>query len=164
MESYSRTINDQFITRNQRLSSLVINTPYKVDSYTTSPRIAKLLTFPFGLRIDSYSLIKLAFKGVYSMSLLMLLSSLCLIGVYLPVQNQNNQLFSAAKSLTNQKLVLLAKLNETTTYNKLFSNANSLSLKDSEEIIHIKKKNQSVYKSNKSIAFKKYPSIEFSGF
>jgi len=149
--------------KNQKLSSLVINTPYKVDSFTTSPRIAKLLTFPFGLRIDSYSLIKLVFKGAYSISLLMLFSSLCLIGVYLPVQNQNNQLFSAAKSLTNQKLILLAKLNETTTYNKLFSNADSLSLKDSEEIIHIRK-NQSVYKPNKSITFKRYPSIEFSGF
>lgn len=149
--------------KNQKLSSLVINTPYKVDSFTTSPRIEKLLTFPFGLRIDSYSLIKLVFKGAYAISLLMLFSSLCLIGVYLPVQNQNNQLFSAAKSLTNQKLVLLAKLNETTTYNKLFSNADSLSLKDSEEIIHIRK-NQSVYKPNKSITFKKYPSIEFSGF
>ena len=163
MKSYSRTINNKYITRSQALSSLVINTPYKVDSYTTSPRIAKLLTFPFGVRIDSFSLIKLAFKGVYSMSLLMLISSLCLIGVYLPVQGQNNELFSAAKSLTNQKLALLAKLNETTTYNKLFSNANSLSLKDSEETIHLRK-NQYTYKSNKSIAFKKYPSIEFSGF
>ena len=159
MKSYS----SQYITRNQALSSLVINTPYKVDSYTTSPRIAKLLTFPFGVRIDSYSLIKLIFKGVYSMSLLMLISSLCLIGVYLPVQSHNNELFSAAKSLTNQKLVLLAKLNETTTYNKLFSNANALSLKDSEETIHLRK-NQYTYKLNKSIAFKKYPSIEFSGF
>ena len=149
--------------KNQKLSSLVINTPYKVDSFTTSPRIAKLLTFPFGLRIDSYSLIKLVFKGAYSISLLMLFSSLCLIGVYLPVQNQNNQLFSAAKSLTNQKLILLAKLNETTTYNKLFSNADSLSLQDPEEIIHIRK-NQSVYKPNKSITFKRYPSLEFSGF
>jgi hypothetical protein len=163
MKSYSRTINNEYMTRNQALSSLVINTPYKIDSYTTSPRIAKLLTFPFGLRIDSYSLMKLAFKGIYSMSLLMLISSLCIIGVYLPVQNQNNELFSAAKSLTNQKLVLVAKLNETTTYNKLFSNANSLSLKDSEETIHIRK-NQYSYKPNKSLAFKKYPSIEFSGF
>ncbi|OGI08257.1 MAG: hypothetical protein A3I68_04375 [Candidatus Melainabacteria bacterium RIFCSPLOWO2_02_FULL_35_15] len=163
MKPYSRTINNEYMMKNQKLSSLVINTPYKVDSFTTSPRIAKLLTFPFGLRIDSYSLIKLVFKGAYSISLLMLFSSLCLIGVYLPVQNQNNQLFSAAKSLTNQKLILLAKLNETTTYNKLFSNADSLSLKDSEEIIHIRK-NQSVYKPNKSITFKRYPSIEFSGF
>ena len=151
------------MTRSQVLSSLVINPPYKVDSSTTSPRIAKLLTFPFGLRIDSYSLVKLVFKGIYSMSLLMLISSLCLIGVYLPVQNQNNQLFSAAKSLTNEKLVLLAKLNETTTYNKLFSNANSLSLKDTDEIIHIRK-NQYSYKPNKTVVFKKYPSIEFSGF
>ena len=163
MKPYSRTINTEYLARNQALSSLVINTPYKIDSYTTSPRIAKLLTFPFGLRIDSYSLMKLAFKGVYSMSLLMLISSLCIIGVYLPVQNQNNQLFSAAKSLTNQKLVLLEKLNETTTYNKLFSNANSLSLKDTEEVIHIRK-NQYAYKPNKSLTFKKYSSIEFSGF
>ncbi len=163
MKSYSRTINDQYLTRNQALSSLVINPPYKVDSYTTSPRIAKLLSFPFGLRIDSYSLVKLIFKGIFSMSLLMLISSLCLIGVYLPIQTQNNELFSAAKSLTNQKLVLLAKLNETTTYNKLFSSANSLSLKDTEEIIHIRK-SQSSYKPNKPILFKKYPSIEFSGF
>ena len=163
MKSYSRTINDQYLTRNQALSSLVINPPYKVDSYTTSPRIAKLLTFPFGVRIDSYSLIKLVFKGICSMSLLMLVSSLCLIGVYLPVQGQNDQLFSAAKSLTNQKLILLAKLNETTTYKKLFSNADSLSLKDSEETIHIRK-NQYTYKPNKSTTLKKYPSIEFSGF
>ena len=163
MESYSRTIHNDYMRRNRALSSLVINTPYKVDSYTTSPRIAKLLTFPFGLRIDSYSLVRLAFKGMLSMSLLMLVTSMCLVGVYLPVQNQNNELFSAAKSLTNEKLVLLANLNETTTYNKLFSNANSLSLKDSDEIIHIRK-NQYAYKPNKTVVFKKYPSIEFSGF
>ena len=163
MESYSRTINNKYITRNQVLSSLVINPPYKVDSFTTSPRIAKLLTFPFGLRIDSYSLVRLVFKSMFSISLLMLISSMCLIGVYLPIQNQNNQLFSAATSLTNEKLVLLAKLNETTTYNKLFSNAASLSLKDTEEVIHIRK-NQYSLKPNKSIVLKKYPSIEFSGF
>ena len=163
MKPYSRTINSEHLTKNNILSSLVINPPYKIDSYTTSPRIAKLLTFPFGLRIDSYSLAKIVFKGIYSMSLLMLISSLCLIGVYLPIQNQNNQLFNAAKSLTNHKLVLIAKLNETTTYNKIFSNANSFSLKDSEEIIRIRK-NQSNYKPNKSTVFKKYPSIEFSGF
>ena len=163
MESYSRTIKNEYITRNQVLSSLVINPPYKVDSFTTSPRIAKLLTFPFGLRIDSYSLVRLVFKSMFSISLLMLISSMCLIGVYLPIQNQNNQLFSAATSLTNEKLVLLAKLNETTTYNKLFSNAASLSLKDTEEVIHIRK-NQYSLKPNKSIVLKKYPSIEFSGF
>lgn len=163
MNPYSRTINSEFATRNQALSSLVINTPYKVDSYTTSPRIAKLLTFPFGLRIDSYSLMKMVFKGMLSSSVVMLIFSLCLIGVYLPVQNQNNQLYSATKSLTNQNLVLLSDLNETTTYNKLFSGADSLALKDTEEVIHIKKK-QAEYKTNKSFTFKKYPTVEVSGF
>lgn len=141
----------------------MINPPYKVDSYTTSPKIAKLLTFPFGIRIDSYSLTRLVFKGIISTSILMLISSLCLTGIYLPVQNQNNQLYSAAQTLTNQKLVLLAKVQETTNYNKLFSNANLLSLKDSEETIHLRK-NNSIYSPNKQPKSNKYPSIEFSGF
>lgn len=163
MESYSRTINNEYLKRRQVLSSLVINPPYKVDSYTTSPKIAKLLTFPFGIRIDSYSLTRLVFKGIISTSILMLISSLCLTGIYLPVQNQNNQLYSAAQALTNQKLVLLAKVQETTNYNKLFSNANLLSLKDSEEIIHLRKNNSS-YSPNKQPKSNKYPSVEFSGF
>ncbi len=163
MDQYSRTINSDYILKSQRLSSLVVNTPYNVDSYTSAPRIAKLLTLPFGFRIDSLSLMGLVFKGIISMSITMLLLSVCLVGVILPVQSQNNELFSAAKTLTNQKLILLAKLQETTNYNTLFSNANSLSMKDTDEIIHIKKNNYT-YNTDKKIALNKYPSIEISGF
>ena len=163
MDQYPRTINNNYIRNNQFLSSLVVNPPYRVDSYTTSPRIAKLLTFPFGLRIDSFSLVSLIFKGVISMSIIMLVLSLCLIGVILPVQSQNNELFSAAKTLTNQKLILLARLQETINYNSLFFNADSLSMKDSGEVIHIRKNNH-IYKQNKQPVLNKYPSIEISGF
>ncbi len=163
MNQYSRTISTNYTPKKQFLSSLVINTPYGVDSYTTSPRIAKLLTLPFGVKIDSHSLVRLVFKGIISISMLMLLLSICLIGVILPVQSQNGELFSAAKTLTNQKLILLARLQETTNYNSLFSNADSLSMKDTGEVIHIKKNNYT-YRSNKQTAFNKYPSIEISGF
>ncbi len=163
MDQYSRTINNDYITKNQYLSSLVINTPYKVDSYTTSPRIAKLLNFPFGLRIDSYSLARLVFNSIISLSMLMLISSLCLIGVILPVQSQNNELLSTAKTLTNQKLFLLATLQENTNYNSLFLNANSLSMKDTNEVIHMRRTTSS-YKPDKQVTFNKYPSIEISGF
>ena len=150
-------------SRNQVLSSLIDNPPYNIDYITTAPRVSKLLTFPFGLRIDSYSFFKLIFKSIYSMSLLMVITSVCIISISLPLQVKNIQLSSDAKSLANQKLGLVANLQETTNYNKLFSNAAVFSLKDTEEnIVLIKNKHGN--KSSRLTNFKNYPPIQFSGF
>lgn len=147
------------------LSSLVINPPYKVDGYTSSPKVSKTLTLPFGIRLTSALLLKLALKFTFSMSLFMALSCICLTCLNLPIEKQNNLLISSAKSLTNEKYYLLQDLQETSSLSKLFSNAESSSLKDAEQVIYAKAAvNSTNTKQNKLIAINKYPSIQFSGF
>ena len=170
MPSYSNSINKDYISRSQVLSSLVINTPFPVDKLTTSPQITKIFTFPLGLRIDSATLVKAIFNFIFSMSIFMTIASLFTLSFYLPLQKQNFQLITSAKSLANQQFSLKANLQEVTSYNKLFSNAKNLSLKDSENIIRIPKNTLDNIKTNKPISgnhlitINKYPSIQFSGF
>ncbi len=147
------------------LSSLVINPPYKIDGYTSSPKVSKTLTLPFGIRLTSALLSRLALRFTFSMSLFMALSCICLTCLNLPIEKQNNSLISSAKSLTNEKYYLLQELQETSSLSKLFSNAESNSLKDAEQVIYAKSAaNNTNTKQNKLIAINKYPSIQFSGF
>ena len=158
--------------RNVFLSSLVMNPPYKIDNFTTSPKISKLLTFPFGIKIDSYYLLQLCIQSFTSASLFMLLASVLLFTIYLPIQNQNNILLTNLKTLSNKKLVLLGNIQEASNYNKLFSYAERLDLKDAKGIITVK---TSTYQGqgqgqgqgqnkNQTLAFNKYPTIQFAGF
>ena len=153
-------LNDNYSTR---LNSLVINTPYKFDSYTTAPKISKLLSFPFGVRVDVESLINLLLRGFFSSALLMLVSSIFLVGICLPIQGQNKELITSTKRLTNKKFELLFNLQEATNYNKLFLKAKSFSMKDSDEVLHINGKPNSEI-SKEFIIYRKYPYMEFSGF
>ncbi len=147
------------------LSSLVINPPYKIDGYTSSPKVSKTLTLPFGIRLSSALLLKLVLRFTFSMSLFMALSCICLTCLNLPIEKQNNLLVNSAKSLTNEKYYLLQDLQETSSLNKLFSSAESSSLKDAEQVIYAKAPiNSTNTKQNKLIAINKYPSIQFSGF
>ncbi len=70
-----------------------------------------------------------------------------------------------ARMLTNKQFALLAKVQETSSYNKLFTNANSLRLEDSKEIINLRNNTySSTEQSGTFKTFSKYPSIHFSGF
>lgn len=162
MESYLNNSKKAYFTENPVLSSLVVNVPYSVDSYTTAPKISKLLTFPFGVRIDTLSLASIIFKLIISLSSFMLVASTCIIAICLPIQSQNFQLHSAIETLTNQKLGLIATLQESTDCNRLFANADTFSLKDSEEVLHIN--NTSAIKSANKLKIKNYASLEFVGF
>ena len=166
MESYLNNSKKAYFTENPVLSSLVVNVPYSVDSYTTAPKISKLLTFPFGIRIDAASLFRLTYQGIILSTLFMTIASLSILCFYLPLQKQNEELFTTAKSLTNKKFSLLVKVQEASSYNKLFSNANTFSLKDTQETIYLNKTNQNTgTETPKSlISFNKYPSIQFSGY
>lgn len=165
MNQYSNVFNKKYVQNSQILSSLVINPPYAIDGFTTSPKIAKILSLPFGLRVTSSLLLQLIFKFVSSLSLLTALASILILCLYLPIEKQNNQLISSAKSMSNEKCSLLVSLNETTSYNKLFANAESYSLKDTKQIIHIRSNPVDLKKSSSNlVAFNKYPSIQFSGF
>ena len=68
MKSYSNLYKEEYLSKNQILSSLVLNTPYKVDGFTTAPKISKILAFPFGIKIDSYLLFKFVFNFISSMT------------------------------------------------------------------------------------------------
>ena len=146
------------------LSSLVLNPPYKIDGFTTSPKISKILNLPYGLRIDSSLLIKVFCQGVLSMALFMAVSSMLIFCFYLPIQKQNNELLKTVKSLTNEKYILLANLQEASSYTKLFPRAEMYSLKDTKEIIHVQNSANNLAKDTTLIALNKYPSIQFSGF
>lgn len=149
----------------QVLSSLVLNPPYKFDGLTTSPRIPRTLTFPFGIRLDSQLLLKLSFQFILSMSSFMVISCALIFCFYLPVEKQNEQLTKAIKSLTNENYSLLANLEEVSSYNKLFFNAEKYSFKDAGIIFYSAASDDNYNKPNKKIiSFNKYPSIQFSGF
>ena len=147
------------------LSSLVINPPYKVDGFTTAPKISKLLTFPFGIRITYPLLFRLAFQLVLSVSIFMTVSCVSLICFSLPLQKKNFELLHTAKSLSSQKYLLLANLKEVSSYSNLFSTAETYSLKDAMEVYYAQTNNLESQKENiQYITFNGYPSIQFSGF
>ena len=74
-------------------------------------------------------------------------------------------MLNTAKVLTNEKYSLLANLQEASNYNKLFTNSESLKLKDTNEIIHLANTQEILNQTNKNlIVLNKYPSILFSGF
>ena len=147
------------------LSSLVINTPYKFDGHTTSPKVAKTLTLPFGIRLSSATLLIFGKKLFFSSSIFMALSCILLTCLYLPIEKHNLQVINSAKSLTNEKYYLLQNLQESSSYNKLFSNSGTYSLNDAQEVIKIKPlQNNDTTQKKKFISINKYPSIQFSGF
>ncbi len=160
-----KSFNEDYIQRRQVLSSLVLNVPYRVEGFDTAPKISKLLTFPFGIRIDSLLLYKYIFKFVSGMSVLMVATCILITCFYLPLKYQNIEMSKNARMLTNKQFALLAKVQETSSYNKLFTNANSLRLEDSKEIINLRNNTySSTEQSGTFKTFSKYPSIHFSGF
>ena len=160
-----KSFNEDYIQKQQVLSSLVLNVPYTVDGFDSAPKISKLLTFPFGIRIDSYLLFKYTYQFISSMSILMTATCILISCIYLPVKYQNIEMSRNAKTLTNKQFALLAKVQETSSYNKLFNSAVNLKLEDSKEIIRLQNNNQ--YRSEEpqiNTSSNKYPSIHFSGF
>ena len=146
------------------LSSLVLNPPYKVDGFSTSPKIEKIINLPLGIRITSAALLRRAFRVIVSMSILMTVSSLLISSVYLPLESKNTELLKNIKQSTSQKLNLLATVNESSSFSTLFSNAERLSFEDTEEVININPSNTAENKASQLISFNKYPQIEFAGF
>ena len=162
---YSNLMSKELIPQAQVLSSLVINTPYKFDGNTTSPRISKVFSFPFGIRTDAISIFKGGFKLVSSMSLFMIISCVLVLSLYLPLQAQNNVMLSSAKTLTSKQISLQANLQEESSYTKLFTSLDNLELMDSKETVHVNNtKGNTRVESRDLITFSKYPSLQFSGF
>src|SRR3989338_19476 len=163
--SKSNPINENYIYKSQVLSSLVLNPPYKVDGFTTSKKVEKILTLPFGVKVSSRLLLRSAFNFIVLSSVFMIACCLFITCVSLPLQAQNFQLSDNAKNLANKKSVLLAKVNQASSYNKLFLNAELYKMEDSKEIIYVKntnERNNNIYSKVNQI--KKYPSIQFAGF
>ena len=70
-----------------------------------------------------------------------------------------------ARILTNKQFALRAKVQETSSYNTLFTNANNLNLEDSKEVINLRNNEYLATRQSKGFnTFNKYPSIHFSGF
>ena len=160
-----KSFNENYIQKQQVLSSLVVNVPYRVDGFNTAPKISKLLTFPFGIRINSFLLFKSTYRFILFVSMLMTITCVLVMCFYLPVQYQNNEMSKNARSLINKRFALLAKVQETSSYNKLFTTAVNCNLEDSKEVIRLQDNSQYIAKEPKSFsAFSKYPTIHFSGF
>ena len=84
---------------------------------------------------------------------------------YLPIKYQNMEMSTNARILTNKQFALRAKVQETSSYNTLFTNANNLNLEDSKEVINLRNNEYLATEQSKGInTFNKYPSIHFSGF
>ncbi len=159
-----KSFNENYIERQQGLSSLVVNVPYKINGFDTAPKISKLLTFPFGIRIDSQLLFKSVFKLVFSMNILMTVACVLTTCVYLPLKYQNVQMNKDIKSLTNKQFALQAEVQNTSTYNRLFSSADNLKFEDSQEIVHVRNNDYPITQAKSAVVFNRYPEIHFSGF
>jgi len=163
MKEYNFKPSQEYIQNGQHLASLVLNPPYKVDGSTSSPRVSKLLNFPFGIRISRVDFFKHSFRLILSMSLLMLITSIFISFACLPIEAQNNKLITSAKNLTKEKYLLEGNLQETSSYNRLFSSAESLLLKDTENIIYLSSNNIPEAYTTEPL-LNKYPLIQFAGF
>ena len=147
------------------LSSLVVNTPYEFDGFTSSPRIDRVLNTAIGVKSNSQVLSRIAFQIMISLSSAMIASTMILLALYLPLQAQNNLILKSAKSLTNKKLQLQATVQEASSYSLLFNSASTLSLMDSEEVIHLNSNSVKIEKQkNNLLTINKYPSLQFTGF
>lgn len=164
MNSYN-VAKEDFIARPIALSSLVINTPYTLDNNTTAPKIAKLLSLPFGIRITSEVLRLGLFKFALHYVVLMFVGCIFLNFLYIPVNQKNIELLNSSKSLSNKQFNLLADEQEALSFNKLFENANSLPLVEPEKVFHAKDLksliSSGISKKEKS---GNYPSVQFAGF
>lgn len=163
MRQHKFKSSKEYIQNSQYLTSLVLNPPYRIDDYTTSPRVSKILSFPFGIKISRVDFIKQFFQFIFSMSLFMLTACILIFCIYLPIEASNNSLITTAKNLTKEKYLLQGNLEESSTYNKLFTNADFLSLKDSENIIYLTTNNR-IEKAGVKSFLNKYPLIQFAGF
>ncbi len=165
MRSHLNILNEEYLQKRQVLSSLVLNLPYKTDSLTTAPKVSKLLTFPFGIKINAAELVRLTFQFISSMTFLMTATSLLILCIYLPVQYQNDSMLNTAKVLTNEKYSLLANVQEASNYNRLFTNSENLKLNDVNEIIYVPTTKETLNHNDRNlITLNKYPSVLFSGF
>ena len=164
MENYTRTINQGYSVR---LNSLVMNPPitksYRANPYSPTAQLPKLLTLPSKIRINSESIFPTITKGITSLTLIMLCTSLCLMTINLPVQRLNKTLLNNTKRLTNEKLELQAGLQEITSVRTLFSKAESLSMRDSEDTIYLNDKELTQLRQEFNF-HKKQTQMEFSGF
>ncbi len=163
MRKFKR-FNEEAYTNHQLLSSLVMNTPYTVDHLTTSPQITRFLTLPLGIKLESSNLLRPVFKLLSTLCVGMTMVCLFTVAINFPIQNLNNQLLGNIKSLSNQRLGLKVKLQETTNYKKLIANANALSLSDTENIAYLNIGQSKEVQPDKKIIPHKYPTIFFSGF
>lgn len=92
-------------------------------------------------------------------------SSLLTFFFYLPLENKNNQVLNAARDLTTEKYLLLEDLEKTSSYNQLFKNVETFSLKDTKNVIYLKQNNQNNMKAkDSSKTFSTYPEVLFTGF
>ena len=149
--------------RNQMLKSLVLNVPTSVDSFSTSPTISKVFSFPLGIKVSSTTLIKSIFNLIFFLSIMMTVTCFLLLSFYLPIQAKNYKLYSTAKIITGKKFSLLVNLQEASSYTKLFSASELLSFVDPEEVIHVNNNNSRYTQIKKTLKIK-YPSIQFAGF
>lgn len=147
---------------NTKLASLVVNPPYQFDPYSSAPKISKLLSFPFGIKLDSASFLQLLFRGLSMATAILLISSIFLTAVSLPIKGQNVNLYSDTKMLAREKFSLLFNIQETISYNKLFSISRNLAMKDSEETLYTNSIDEEL---KREFTFnKKSQDMQFSGF
>lgn len=164
MESISYNHLDAYKEKRQLLGSLVLNPPLTKDLFTTSPKIEKIFTFPYGVQIEASILSKFIYKFLLNVISFLAVATFAFTFIYIPIQKENQNLLVVSRSLSNKQYTLLATSQEVSTYKKLFEVANYYSLAEPKEIIKVRKY---VHKINKENNFKKshfYPKNQYSGF
>lgn len=157
----SRLMNE-VITNERVLSSLVVNTPFSVDFYTTSPKVSKTHALPFGGRATTTTIFNMCFCVTSYSVLVLLLSSILLSCISLPLIYENYELMNTSKVLVNEQQNLLTEEQASVSYGRLFRNANKFDFADAKEVIKLRSDIASQVASNKTNDTMLY--IEFSGY
>jgi hypothetical protein len=131
------TLKDEYILKRRLLSSLVLNPLYGDGRLDTSPKVTRIQSLPFGIKLDSVLLSKFVFSALIFLWVIMGIGCFVTFCISLPLQAQNIQLVNKAKSVANSQLGLTVKLQEVTSSKRLFTSANLFSMKEPEEIIRL---------------------------
>ncbi|MBI1857838.1 MAG: hypothetical protein HYR97_01795 [Candidatus Melainabacteria bacterium] len=155
--SYTNTNNEKF--SKQILSSFVLNTPYQVDAFSSSPKLTK--TLPFDIKLDSVTIAKITFKFITCSVVIMTAFCVVFFSILTPIQTQNNKLLNTSKNITNQQLILNTKAEEASTYKKLFLASQANIFTEPKEIIVVNNHKNDLFAKNDK---KQLINIQYSGF
>lgn len=158
-------INRNLTMERSTLMDSLILSPIAGQNFTSAKTITK--SIPIEFKFDLISFLSNLYKIIFSTSIFMISFSIILLFFTLPLQNLNSLLLSQTKDLTTTNSGLLIKMQETTSYRKLFQAIEGFSLVEPKNVVYVNQSpstNSIIENSFKFTNYKNYPSFNFAGF